>query len=161
MSQTPIPQLPYDIIDNIITKMKMMEAKEMVADLDNHIHFRTVNLGYGYKIPPKHITKTPFTKQPNIRVDDAKQLYARRFSNNYEGFERKWFLFYKYENTYIYYLRKLNFKMGCAGTMYSTGCLKKEIKKFTDYQKQLKALGMKPMSKMNKSELIRAIMKLE
>ena len=35
------------------------------------------------------------------------------------------------------------------------------FKEFIEYQKQLKKLGMKTMSKMNKRELIRAILKLE
>ena len=46
MSQTPIPQLPYDIIDNIITKMKMMEAKEMVADLPKYKKYKNITYFY-------------------------------------------------------------------------------------------------------------------
>ena len=159
MSQTPIPQLPYDIIDNIITKMKMMEAKEMTADLNNYIQKRNIKM-YGYIIPPAKITKTPFVRSLKFRgrvADDANQLCAL-----YPGRGvRCWFLFYKYEKTFIYYLRKLNFISICGIKEYPIDRLKEEIKEFADYKKQLKALGMKPMSKMNRSELIRAIMKLE
>ena len=161
MSQTPIPQLPYDIIDNIITKMKMMEAKEMTADLNNYIQKRNIKM-YGYIIPPARITKTPFVRSLKVRgrvADDAKQLCAL-YNNKIPGRGVHWFLFYKYEKTFIYYLRKLNFIFGGIKE-YPIDRLKEEIKEFADYKKQLKALGMKPMSKMNRSELIRAIMKLE
>ena len=43
MSQTPFPQLPNGITDKIITKMKMMEAKErniQVYDFDDKYEFK-------------------------------------------------------------------------------------------------------------------------
>lgn len=135
MSETQLPQLPYDIIDNIITKMKMIEAKEMVADLPKYINYKKVT--YDYQGKKEFEGEFEAIIVNYIVVKDSKVATEKM---------------YYPDNIYneLYYLPFENIKK-----------LRRRILEFNDYQKQLKKLGMKPMSKMNKHELIKAILKLE
>ena len=154
-----MPNLPYDIVDEILTKMKRLEFEPVLNELMWYVKQRKNKMTYN----PDWVSETFLNTSKCSLIIQFNNHKYNTYDLHYDGYwmwgrvnRRSW------THTFTYTENLTCYTCNILQRNYNKNELRVFIKSaFPKYKEQIKKLKMKAFSKMTKNELINLYLKLE
>ena len=153
-----LPDLPYDIVDEILTKMKRLEIEPVLNELMWYVKNKNKKMTYIYKQCDNNKLIIEFNNKYNTFNLSTNGEYQLSTNGEYQTnsyYSTKHVIEYQSENFTCYAFRH-------HIVFFKKNELRDLIKSvFPTYNEQIEKLKMKAFSKMTKKELKNLYLKLE